>query len=215
MTPDKKSFTKQKTDTLHILGNGPSIQQFVRSSWPDDHMFVGCNFSNIEHRPDFTVMMDAKPVMKFYQGYKLQIPLVLSDRAVSYIDNDRSGWQELSDDAFELIDIIPMIHKKAEGMKFPMNSGHHATMYAVGYNDPKARDVHLWGMDIFCGDNLVTATDAILENNRVDRHKTIVAQEWRTYWKQIFDMYPSIRFRVHVTGTIDKFFDTTENLYNG
>lgn len=189
----KHPITKPPTDTIHILGNGPSIDQFNRDDWPDDHEFVGCNFSDIAHRPDYTVIMDAKPIMKFTSGYKLAIPAVISDRCVNYIEKDLRGWEKLPPDAFTLVDVIPMIHDKAK-YKFPMNSGHHATMYAINRNKDIVSNVFLWGFDSTWSNDISSKTDAIINKLPGPRIRPTVVDTWRKYWDQIFNEHDHITF---------------------
>jgi len=192
MIQTKHPITKPQTNTIHILGNGSSLDLFNRNEWPDDHWFVGCNFSNPELKPDFTVIMDAKPIMKFYEGYKLQIPLVISDRGVKYIEQDKGGWNKLLSDSFILVDVIDMIHDK--GRKFPMNSGQHATVYAIQKNLPLVKTVYLWGINSFWQDDIVSKTDEIIKRNKQTKTNKNVSACWRMYWNDIFEKYNDVEF---------------------
>lgn len=195
MIQTKHPITKPTTDTIHILGNGPSLDLFNRDDWPDEHEFVGCNFSDIKYRPDYTVIMDAKPIMQFCGGYKLKIPAVISDRCVNYIEKDLRGWEKLPADAFVLVDIVPMIHDKAM-FKFPMNSGHHATLYAIERNKDTASKVYLWGFDSLWSNDISSKTDEIVHRTPGPRVRPTVADTWRQYWDRIFDSHSHIIFKL-------------------
>jgi hypothetical protein len=187
-----KPLQKPQTDTIHVLGNGPSLELFNRNDWSNDHEFVGCNFSDPALNPDYTVMMDAKPIMKFYQGYKLSIPLVISERCESYIAKDKGGWNKLANDAFVLCDIIPMIHEQPN--KYPMNSGHHATLYAINRNKETVKTVHLWGFDSFWTNDISSKTDGLVNKVPGPRVNSAVSVEWRKYWSEIFNKHNTIEF---------------------
>lgn len=195
MNPIRHPITKPKTDTIHILGNGHSLELFNREDWSNDHWFVGCNFSNPKLRPDFTVIMDAKPIMQFYGGYKLTIPAVISNRCEDYIINDKGGWHKLHDDAFILVDVIDMIHHKER--KFPMNSGQHAATYSIEKNLPELKTVHLWGFDSFWINDISSKTDQIIKRIRIPQKSEPIVNTWKTYWNDIFEQYTSIDFQVH------------------
>ena len=180
-------------DTIHILGNGPSLSLFNPSHWlSEEHLIIGCNFSNPELNPKYTVIMDAKPMMKLYQGYKLTIPAVISDRCTKYVEKDKGGWRKLPTDTITVIDTIPMIHEK--GRKFPMNSGHHATLYGIKQNIQTVKTVHLWGLDSFWTGDISSSSDVHFRGGIRPRLREPVAREWRVYWDEIFDMYPDIEF---------------------
>jgi hypothetical protein len=189
------TLTKNASSTAHILGNGSSIELFDRSEWPEDHTFVGCNFSDDRLRVDYTVMMDVKALMKFYSGHKISMPLIISDRCEKYIEVQRGGWDKIPQGLFSHLDTIPMIHHA--GSKFPLNSGHHATLYAIKANYSNIKNVHLWGFDTFWSDNLQSNTDSIVDRTPGTRTKANVAKEWREFWVKIFSDHPNIMFTVH------------------
>ena len=180
------------TDTIHILGNGPSISKFDRNEWFDNHEFIGCNFSNTELRPDYTVIMDVKPIIKLYSGYKLTIPAVVSDRCDKHIKENK---RKLPHDAIYIIDTIKMVHEK--GRKYPMNSGHHATLYGINKHSATIKTVYLWGFDSFWTDDICSNSDIHFRNGMTPRVRKPVATEWRQYWDEIFDEYKHIEFIIN------------------
>jgi len=178
--------------TLHILGNGRSLSLFNRDDWSFDQAeVIGCNFSNPDLNPDYTVIMDAKPMMKLYHGYKLSIPAVISDRCVKYT-GEQEGWRKLPKDAITVIDTIKMVHDK--GRKYPMNSGHHATLYGIEKHRASVRTVHLWGFDSMWEDDICSYSDEHFRDGMKPRPREPVAREWRLYWDEIFAKYPDIEF---------------------
>lgn len=182
----------KKPQTIHILGNGPSLSLFNRSDWSEDDLFVGCNFSNTDLRPDYTVIMDVKPIMKLIEGYTLMIPAVISDRCLKYIEKERGGWHKLRKDAIVVIDTIEMIHEK--GRKYPMNSGHHATQYAIEKNLSTVETVHLWGFDSFWINDISSRSDNYFRDGMKPRNNEPVATCWKLYWDDLFAKYSNINF---------------------
>jgi len=180
--------------TLHIVGNGPSVDYFNRIDWPSDDLVIGCNFSDIKYNPNFTVMMDIKPFMKFYQGYTTKIPLVISKRCESFVVNEKKGWDKLTPDVFLLADVIEMTHDSDK--PYPMNSGQHATLYGIAQR-ATTTVVHLWGLDSFWSSSLSSRTDAFVERSTEPRTRPKVAKCWKLYWEQIFAKHSNISFIVH------------------
>lgn len=131
-------------------------------------------------------------MMKLYQGFKLNIPAVISDRCVKFIEKDKGGWRKLPDDAITVIDTIEMIHEK--GRKYPMNSGHHATLYAIEQHQDTVKTVHLWGFDSFWTDDISSSSDNHFRDGMKPRERTPVAKDWRLYWDEIFDKHRNINF---------------------
>ena len=183
---------KQSVDTIHILGNGPSISMFNPNDWERDHQeFIGCNFSDPELKPDYTVIMDAKPMMKLLGGHKLSIPAVISDRCTKYLDG-QEGWRKIPDDSLKVIDTIGVIHEK--GKKFPMSSGHHATLYGINKHKETLKTIHLWGMDSIWADDISSSSDKHFRKGIAPKGKLPVVSVWRTYWNEIFDKHQDINF---------------------
>ena len=189
-----------KTPTLiHILGNGPSLSLFNRNDWSEDDLFVGCNFSNPKLQPDYTVIMDAKPMIKLFEGYKLSIPAVISDRCKRLVEKEKGGWRKLPTDAINVIDTMPMIHPN--GYKYPMNSGHHATLYAIKQNINTVKEVHLWGFDSFWTDDISSNSDIHFRGGKITtRPRKPVVNKWRMHWDKIFaDHDQHINFIIETT----------------
>ena len=198
---------KQQIKVAHILGNGPSLSLFNRNDWSDEHLFVGCNFSDEKLRPDLTIMIDAKAIMQFYQGYKLSIPLVISNICEKFILNEKSGWQSLAPDAFQLVEVIDQIKIHSVSNSYPMNSGHHAVWYALSKHSDTLRDIYLWGTDTFWSDDLASNTDPIVGRGNGPRIRETVAQAWRNYWLHLFSQNSSVTF--HITIPEGKELNTT------
>jgi len=185
---------------IHILGNGPSLRLFDRNEWPYSDIFVGCNFSNVDLRPDYTVIIDAGAMKMFRggdKGYKLEIPAVVTQRAYDYIDKDSGGWQTMQPGLINIVDVIPLERDKKIARKLAMNSGQHATLYAIK-NHPDHDIIHVWGTDSFWSDDLESATDAIVrKNQRGRRVKPSVTKQWNDYWKKIFKDHSDHTFVIH------------------
>lgn len=179
---------------VHVLGNGPSIEIFDRNVWPENDLFVGCNFSDSELRPDYTVMVDVRPMKFFYQGTGIDFcPTVLSEKAHNYIKNDKKG--RIPSGALEIKEIIQMIKFEEIHKKWSLNSGQHATMYVLK-NEPHEQ-IHLWGIDTFWTNALKSNSDAIVRPNADDRVREDIADPWRQFWRKIFNDHTTHRFYIH------------------
>jgi hypothetical protein len=183
------------TTTLHIVGNGNSENLFLRSDYPSADIVIGCNFSNPKHRPDLTIMIDIKPFMKFYEGVVLTIPLVISERCENYVLKDMGGWDKVPKGSLLLSDVIPMIHPKER--PYPMNSGHHATLYGINEVLEHTKTIHLWGFNSFWSDDMSSLTNAYVQRSEHAKTNNRVSETWRNYWVEIFNSNPSIEFCVH------------------
>ena len=182
--------------TAHVLGNGPSISLFKRDEWPETDIFIGCNFSDEENlRPDYTVMVDIRPMRKFYEGYKVGVPMVISDRSEKFII-DKKGWDDMNTrGAIILKDIMPLTKFKDLHPKYALNSGQHAAVYALDNED--ITDLHIWGSDTFWGNALKSNTDAIMRPSADDRVRIDIADPWRCFWERIFEEHPDHTFYIH------------------
>lgn len=185
---------------IHTLGNGPSIRLFDRDAWPETDVFVGCNFSDIDLRPDYTMIVDVG-AMKMFRGgkdaYQLDIPAVLTQRAYDYIDKDTKGWHTMTPGKINVIDVIPLERDRSIARRLAMNSGQHAVLYAIRQN-PEIDTVHLWGIDSFWSDDLESKSDAIVRPKQTTRRiKPSVVSQWNGYWKKVFSDHPNHTFVVH------------------
>lgn len=182
---------------VHILGNGPSLSEvFHRDDWPETDVFIGCNFSNESLRPNYTVFIDVRPLRLFGEkGYRLRIPTIISDKANDYIVNELR--HRFRSDYINIREVIPLIHWKEISHKTAMNSGHHAVMYAID-NEPKNNDtIHIWGVDSFWQDDLVSLTDVYTRPTIESRIEAERASVWRSYWVEIFVRYQNHHFVIH------------------
>jgi len=178
----------------HVLGNGPSITRlFKRDDWPETDLFIGCNFSDEALRPNFTVMVDVRPLRLFAEkGYRIRIPTYLSDKGKEYIVHELK--HRFSTDYINEIGVIPLIHWTDISQSIAMNSGHHAAMLAI---ESGHREIHLWGIDSFWQDDLVSLTDAYTRPTSEARIEVKRATVWRTYWLEIFRRHSDHRFVIH------------------
>lgn len=189
---------KQNISTVHILGNGPSLSLFNRNDWSDEHLFIGCNFSDEKLRPDLTIMIDAKAIMQFYQGHKLNIPLVISNTCEKFILNEKGGWGSLAPDAFQLVEVIDQIKIRSVSDSYPMNSGHHGVWYATSKHPDTIKDIHLWGTDVFWSNDLASNTDTIVGRDGGPRIRDSVALAWRNYWLYLFSQNQNVNFHIKI-----------------
>ena len=179
---------------VHVLGNGPSIQLFDRDIWPEEDLFIGCNFSDAALRPDYTVMVDVRPMKHFYQGTGIDFcPTILSEKSMKYIENDKKGRKPSG--ALDIKEIIPMLKFEEIHQKWNLNSGQHAAMYALK-NEPH-KQMHLWGIDTFWTNALKSGSDAIVRPNADDRVREDIADPWRQFWRKIFSDHGPYRFYIH------------------
>jgi hypothetical protein len=203
---------------IHILGNGPSLRLFDRNSYPNSDVFVGCNFSDVDLGPDYTVIVDAHAMKKFRggtkKGYRLEIPAVVTQRAYDYIDKDSGGWQTMAPGLIDIVEVIPLERDRTIARNLAMNSGQHATIYSIRrYNDQN--EVHLWGIDSFWSNDLESTTDAIVRpEQRGRRVRPSVTRQWNGYWHKIFTDYSNHDFVIHkpIETTIDDRFTKYPNV---
>lgn len=173
---------------IHLLGNGPSILNFDKS----DGIRIGCNFTQPDLNPEWTIIADIKPVKKFYEGYQLKVPAVLSERAYDYITKKTI---KLSEDRLQIRRVVPFIKYPDIHERWGMNSAQHAVHYAIEEYSPK--EVHLWGCDSLWSTNIESSTDEIVRKDLDFMNHTQVYLAWRDYWNRIFIDNPDVLFVVH------------------
>ena len=173
---------------IHILGNGPSLLNFDKSTG----IRVGCNFAQPDLNPDWTMIADIKPVKKLYEGYQLVCPAVLSERANDYIHKKTI---KLSEDRIQIRRVVPFIKYEDIHEKWGMNSAQHAVHYALEEN--QADEVHLWGCDSLWSTNIESSTDALVHKDLVFMNSQNIYFTWRDYWNRIFEDNPKTIFVVH------------------
>ena len=194
----------------HVLGNGPSIAIFKRDEWSEDHIFIGCNFSDAKLRPNYTVMVDVRPMKFFYQGQGIDFcPTILSDKSHKYIENDKKGRKPSG--ALEVKEVIPMRRFQDIHPKWFLNSGQHAVMYAIE-KEPHTTINH-WGIDTFWTNALKSNTDAIVRPNADDRVRSDIADPWRNFWRKIFEDHSTHMFIIHAPEDVS-FYDEYQDLGN-
>jgi len=180
----------------HVLGNGPSLTQtFKRNDWPETDTFIGCNFSDEALRPNYTIMIDVRPMRLFGEkGYRIRIPTYISDKAQEYITNDL-GQGGFRDEWINKAGVIPLIHWTEISKKTAMNSGHHAAMHAISNGH---KTIHIWGIDSLWQDDLISLTDVYTRpTSTAARIEVERATIWRTYWLEIFRRHPDCQFIIH------------------
>jgi len=184
---------------IHILGNGPSLRLFDRNSYPNSDVFVGCNFSDVDLRVDYTVLIDARAMKQFTRGdrgYELKIPAVLSSRAYKYLDKD-AGWNKVAPGKIDIRDVMPLERDRGISKRLAMNSGQHATVYSIRQHSDH-NEVHLWGIDSFWSNDLESATDRIVRpDQKTKRVRPAVTRQWNGYWHKIFTDYSNHDFVIH------------------
>ena len=188
--------------TIHLLGNGPSLDLFNRDEWSDSHTFVGCNFSDTSLRPDYTVIVDVRAIKKFIEPepYVLTIPAVVSRRAYDYVQKHH-GWENVSHSVIEIIDTIDLIRDRRISKNLAMNSGQHGVVYSIRKHSCLGsihQDVHIWGIDSLWSTDIVSKTDPIARpNHKGSRVRPRITKRWNSYWKKIFIDHPHHTFTIH------------------
>lgn len=192
---------------IHILGNGPSLAEFDRSAFPSSDIVVGCNFSDPQYSPHFTVIVDVRAMKQFRGGvdraYHLSIPAVLSDRAYQYIEETRGGWDRVPPGLINVIDVIPLIRDRTVSKNLAANSGQHAADYGIRSYPEHGSLVHIWGCDSFWGTDIRSATDSIVnpkDRKNVPRNRPGIIGPWHGYWSKIFKTHSKTDFVIHTNG---------------
>lgn len=176
---------------IHLLGNGPSIRYFARDEWSNsEDIFVGCNFSDPDLEPNYTTIIDVNAIRKLCKigTPSLQIPALISKRAHKYLTDTSK---------VTVFDVIDVEQDRSISSNLTMNAGQHGLLYAIR-NNSKERTIHIWGTDSFWGDDLVSASDAIMRpQHTTPRIKPQITRTWRKYWSKIFNEYTNHTFFIH------------------
>lgn len=190
------------TNDVHVLGNGPSISCFDRTSYDDSehNLFIGCNFSDpVTLKPHYTIIVDIRPIIKLTPGdAKLGIPAVLSKRAFNQIQKTYGGWGRYPKDKIVVHDTIDVIQDKSVHKTLPMNSAQHGVCYALQKESIRG-DIHLWGCDSFWTDNISSTTDKWVRPTETrGRVKPDLTAVWNAYWRKIFtERGNAMQFVIH------------------
>jgi len=180
--------------SIHILGNGPSIQFFDRDAWPETDVFVGCNFSDPSFRLHYTSVIDVRAMKSITAGRIPPAPLLLSTRAAEYGDKNSSDWR---DRIIGIEAIVGLARDRRISRNLSMNSAQHAVVYTLDtYIDHS--EVHLWGIDSFWSDDLKSTTDAIVRQERHGRrNRPQITRQWNGYWHKIMSDHTNHVFVIH------------------
>lgn len=173
---------------LHVLGNGPSISYFDES----DGVRIGCNFTQPQLNPTWTMIADIKPVKKLYEGIALCCPAVLTERAQAYT---QSKSLKLDTNRLTIHKIVPFLRRKSIHERWGMNSAQHAVFY--GIEEFKPSEVHLWGCDSLWSSNIESSTDQIVHKDLQFMNSQEIYYVWRDYWNYIFESNGDVQFVVH------------------
>lgn len=173
---------------LHVLGNGPSIQHFDHS----DGVRIGCNFTQPDLNPVWTMIADIKPVKKFYEGYQLCCPAVLTERAQAFVAGKTI---KLSTDRLTIHKVVPFLRNKEIHERWGMNSAQHAVWYGIEEFSPT--EVHLWGCDSLWSTNIESSTDKVVHKDLEFMNSQKIYFTWRDYWSYIFSENIDVTFVVH------------------
>ena len=181
------------SDTLHILGNGPSASNYK-------HGVKGYKLTcNIPHFPIpdayATVMVDFKMMNAInHDGVIPPQPWVLGYRPKVYMEKNPSFHMKYAHVIREFYKVLP---KYAAGYT-EFNCGHMATHYGV--NKFKPDTVHMYGFDSMFNFDLSSATDFYLESDRGDHNNTRLTNNWRRVWQAMFADFSDVNFILHMDG---------------
>lgn len=173
---------------MHLIGNGPSINLFKNESG----IRVGCNFTNADLKPDWTMIADIKPVKKLYEGINLPCPAIITQRAYNFTAEKAV---KLPAERMTIKRIVEFVRWDDVDPKWGMNSAQHGVWYGIEEHAPQ--EVHIWGCDSLWSTNIESSTDNIVSKNLELMNKTKIYLVWREYWNSIFYKYPNIEFVVH------------------
>ena len=174
---------------IHILGNGKSVHYFDKS----EGLRVGCNFTQPRYKPDWTMIADIKPIKKFYEGYRLCCPAILTERAHRFTVHKSV---KLSKEFLDVIDVVEFIRWMDVCKQWGANSAQHATHYAI-QRTPEVQEVHIWGCDSLWSSDIESSTDKIVHKNLEFMNTQNIYYVWRDYWDKIFSNSPNVQFTVH------------------
>lgn len=176
----------------HVIGNGPSWEQFKKIT-PDDFV-IGCNATKCKEA-DVTIVSDMRMCnqiihMKKWNrmGEFQDVPIVASERV-----ND---WYINTPEAHGYVEIYDVFTKETWFKTHGMSSAHSAAFWAIskGYTE-----IHVWGIDAYWDGLTYSYTDKIVPSlPKKDVTKVnSMADWWKRNWDYIIEHYPNINIILH------------------
>ena len=181
------------SETLHVIGNGPSATRYVQKSVGQK---LTCNIPHFPIPDAFaTVLVDFKMMNAIHKdGIHPPAPWVLGYRPKIYMQNNPTFSMQKAHLVRDYYTVLP---KYAAGYT-EFNCGHTATHYGV--NKFKPDTVHMYGFDSMFNFDLSSATDFYLESDRSDQNNTRLTNNWRRVWMNMFQEFSDINFVLHMDG---------------
>ena len=172
---------------VHIVGNGPSWVDFVRTD-PED-LVIGCNATRVPDA-DLTTLSDLRLVYKIREKVlSVNCPVLVNQKVYDWLQTDKGRAVGL-----EVVDIY---HRPDHIEPLDLSSAHYAAMWVLPKHQPK--ELHIWGCDSLFEDHILSYTDEVVDHSaKSDPSKMlIVAQRWRKEWTNLENQYTETEFVYH------------------
>lgn len=193
------------TDTIHIIGNGPSAANYVQGV---EGPKLSCNIPPFDIDGLFaTCMVDFKMMNAINNdGIMPPVPWVLGYRPKVYMQKNPSFHMKTARYTREFFTTLP---EYATGYT-EFNCGHMATAYGLFKFEPKT--VHMYGFDSMFNFDLSSATDFYLESDRSEQNNARLTNNWRSIWEKLFAHHPDVTFVLHMDGHDNLKFQKGKNV---
>ena len=180
--------------TVHVLGNGPSIQHFESDLFhtePTDGIRVGCNLTYPHLNPVWTVL--GRDLLFYICENKIDftIPVVTFTIDIRKVGQNTRNPEHLNSLNYHCV----LQHYYTWSPVVQRSSGHSACLLAIQQYNPEL--VHLWGFDVLWSHSNKSVHDDLTRN------KSISHNRWKETWIEIFSTYPRVTFRIHTPTPIE------------
>lgn len=185
--------------SIHILGNGPSINLFHKNQWPQSDIYIGCNFSSPRLKPDYVIILDARPIQYIIDGHKIEYPVIISDVSYRHFAKKLYAFKKKPEDYLNIIQTIPRLKYEDISNDINLSSGHMAVITALEKHSERTRDpFHIWGIDSMWSSDILSTTDLIVDREHQKiYHRDNLTRVWTEQWKRLFTLNPERNFIIH------------------
>ena len=187
--------------TVHVLGNGPSIQHFETDLFhtePTDGIRIGCNICHQHLTPAWTFITTRPLFWLCTHDYPFTIPLCVTEDSLLALRDVLPDPNRLRE--FEYWQVIEQRPNTKQGIRANFSSGHMATAQALQTYNPTT--LHLWGFDFMWTRSAQSWHDAFTEklmagDSGFTKRKTIHGNVWWSFWIEIFTTNSKTQFVIH------------------
>ena len=189
--------------TVHLLGNGPSIQHFETDLFhtePTDGIRVGCNITHQHLAPAWTFITTRPLFWLCTHNYPYKIPLCVTEDSLLTLKDVLPDPSRLRE--FEYWQVIENRPNTQQSVRANFSSGHMATVQAIRTYNPTT--IHLWGCDFMWTGSARSWHDELTQGvDDSQKRKTIHSNVWWSFWIEIFSTNPKTQFVIHTPTPIE------------